>query len=86
MRAIGRYGSDLGPEGKAAVTGLLRCMDDGILDVRVTAIETLGALGADGLGADLKAVTDRLTDATRDSQKVVSEAAAASLKKIQGMP
>jgi HEAT repeat protein len=86
MRAIGRYGKDLGPEAKAAVTGLLRGMDDSVLDVRVAAIETLGTLGAEALGADLKAVTDRLTDATRDSQKVVSEAAATALKKIQGMP
>jgi HEAT repeat protein len=86
LRAIGRYGKELGPETKTAVTALLRCLDDSVLDVRVAAIETFGALGAEGLGTDLKAVTERLTDATRDSQKVVSEAAASSLKKIQGMP
>jgi HEAT repeat protein len=86
MHAIGRYGKELGPSTKDAVEALLRCLDDSVLDVRVAAIETFGTLGADGLGNDVKAVTDRLTDATRDSQKVVSEAAAASLKKIQGMP
>jgi HEAT repeat protein len=86
MHAISRYGKDLGPEGKAAITGLLRGLDDDVLIVRVAAIETLGELGAEGLGADLKAVTDRLTDATRDTQKAVSEAATAALKKIQGMP
>jgi hypothetical protein len=54
--------------------------------VRIAAVETLGTLGAEGVGDDLKAVTDRLDDATRDTQKAVADAAAAALKKIKGMP
>jgi HEAT repeat protein len=56
LRAIGRYGKELGPETKTAVTALLHCLDDSVLDVRVAAIETFGAQGAEGLGTDLKAV------------------------------
>ncbi len=86
MHAIGRYGKELGLQTKAAVEALLRCLDDSVLDVRVAAIETFGTLGADGLGDDVQAVTNRLKAAEGDSQKAVSEAAAAALKKIQGMP
>jgi HEAT repeat protein len=86
IHALGRYGKELGPDTKNAVTALLRCLDDSVLEVRVAAIEAFGTLGAEGLGADVEAVTKRLTDTTRDSQKVVSEAAIAALNKIQGMP
>jgi HEAT repeat protein len=84
MHALGQYGKDLGPHTRDVITALLQGMDDSVLEVRVAAIETLGILGAEGLGADSQAVLDRLTEATRDSTKAVSEAAAAALKRIQG--
>jgi HEAT repeat protein len=86
MHVLGQYGKELGPHTRDVVTGLLQAMDDTVLEVRVAAIETLGTLGAEGLGPDTQAVMDRLADASRDSSKAVSQAAAAALKKIQGMP
>jgi HEAT repeat protein len=89
MHALGGYGRELGDDTRAVVGGLLRGMDDNVLDVRLAAIETLGVLGTGGagdLGEDAKAVIDRLTEATRDAQKPVREAAAAALKRLQGMP
>lgn len=83
MHAVGRYGKDLGPRTKDAVTALLAGMNDSVLEVRIAAIETLGVLGPEGLGEDVKAVTERLTDALKDSQQAVRDAAAAALKKIQ---
>jgi HEAT repeat protein len=85
MHALGQYGKGLGPHARDVITGLLQAMEDSVLEVRVTAIETLGTLGAEGLGPDTQAVVDRLTEAARDSRKAVSEAATAALKKIQGM-
>jgi HEAT repeat protein len=86
MHALGGYGTELGANTRDVVAGLLGCLDDNVLEVRVAAIETLGTLGSDGLGDDTKVVTQRLTDATRDAQKAVREAAAAALKKLQGTP
>jgi HEAT repeat protein len=85
MHTLGQYGKELGPHARDVITALLQGMDDSVLEVRVAAIETLGILGAEGLGPDTKAVIERLTDAMRDSQKAVSDAANAALKKIQGM-
>jgi HEAT repeat protein len=86
MHAIGRIGKELAPGNKEVVIGLLRCLDDSVIEVRVAAVETFGALGAEGLGPDTKAVLDRLSDAARDSNKAVREAAAEALKKIKGTP
>lgn len=86
MHAIGRIGKELAPGNKEVVIGLLRCLDDSVIEVRVAAVETFGALGAEGLGPDTKAVLDRLADAARDSNKAVREAAAEALKKIKGTP
>jgi HEAT repeat protein len=84
LHAISRMGGELGDDRKAAILGILTCMDDNALEVRVAAIEALGNLGADNLGEQAKAVTNRLTEASRDPQKAVAEAAHVALKKLQG--
>jgi HEAT repeat protein len=84
LHTIGQMGKVLGTDSKAAVTAVLVCTDDNVLEVRVAAVEALGNLGPDGLGEQAKAVTDKLTEATRDSQKAVSDAAGVALKKLQG--
>jgi HEAT repeat protein len=86
MHALGRMGKELGPETSTVVTALLRGLDDSVIEVRVAAIETLGNLGSEALGADTKAVVTRLTEATRDSQKAIRDAAADALKKLKGAP
>jgi HEAT repeat protein len=86
MHALGQCGKVLGDQQKAVVTAILRCLDDSVLEVRLAAIETLGALGADGLGGDRKAVIERLADAERDTVTAIRAAATAALKKIQAMP
>lgn len=86
LHAISQMGRDLGDERKAAIEGILTALDDNVLEVRITAIEALGNLGAEGLGDQSKAAVSRLTAATRDPQKAVSEAAKVALKKLQGMP
>ena len=85
LHAISRMGGELGDDRKTAVLGIMACMDDNVLEVRVAAIEALGNLGPDGLGDSTKAAVDRLTGASRDPQKVISDAAKAALKKVQGM-
>jgi HEAT repeat protein len=86
LHAISRMGKELGDDRKTALVAILACMDDNVLEVRVAAIEALGNLGAaDSLGDQAKAVVNRLTEATRDPQKVISEAAQVALKKLQGM-
>lgn len=84
LHAISQMGRDLGDERKAAIDGIFTAMDDNVLEVRITAIEALGNLGAEGLGDQSKAAVTRLTAATRDPQKAVSEAAKVALKKLQG--
>lgn len=85
LHAISRMGKELGDERKPAIISVLTCMDDNVLEVRIAAIEALGNLGAaDGLGDQAGAVVTRLTEATRDPQKVISEAAQVALKKVRG--
>ena len=84
LHAVSRMGGELGDERKPAILGILACMDDNALEVRVAAIEALGNLGADNLGDQSRAVTNRLTEASRDPQKAVAEAAQVALKKLQG--
>jgi HEAT repeat protein len=83
LEAISRMGSELGDGRKGTIVAVMTCMDDNVLEVRVAAIEALGNLGAEGLGDQAKAVINRLTDATRDPQKAVSDAAKVALKKLQ---
>lgn len=82
LHAIGRI-KNLGEERKAIVTAILACLNDSVIEVRVAAIETFGALGAEGLGPDTKAVIDRLTEVSRDSQQDIRDAARNALKKIK---
>jgi HEAT repeat protein len=82
MHTLGNIGKDLGAERKNVVKALVAGMSDRVLEVRVAAVETLGALGPDGLGDELAGVIDRLTDAKRDSQKAVRDAATDALKKL----
>ncbi|MGH7168656.1 MAG: HEAT repeat domain-containing protein [Gemmataceae bacterium] len=84
LHAISHLGRDLGDDRKPVIDGILAAMDDNVLEVRITAIEALGNLGREGLGDQSKAAVTRLTAATRDPQKAVSEAAKVALKKLQG--
>jgi HEAT repeat protein len=84
LHSISQMGQALGDERKPTIEAILTAMDDNVLEVRIRAIEALGNLGAEGLGDEIKAVVTRLTAATRDPQKAVSEAAKVALKKLQG--
>jgi len=84
LHALSHLDRDLGDDRKSVIDGILAAMDDNVLEVRITAIEALGNLGAEGLGDQSKAAVTRLTAATRDPQKAVSEAAKVALKKLQG--
>jgi HEAT repeat protein len=84
LHAISQMGQELGDERKPAVDGILTAMDDNVLEVRIAAIEALGNLGTEGLGDQSNGVVARLTAATRDPQKAVSEAAKVALKKLKG--
>lgn len=84
LHALSHLGQDLGDDLKSVIDAILAAMDDNVLEVRITAIEALGNLGPEGLGDQSKAAVTRLTAATRDPQKAVSEAAKVALKKLQG--
>jgi HEAT repeat protein len=86
MHVIGHLGRDLGPEGKEIVKELLKITGEAAFEVRVSAIETLGNLGADALGDELPAVLDRLTELTKDTQRGVREAAEEARKKLKQTP
>lgn len=85
MQSLGRMGKDLDKDRKEAVAALLKAMDDVSLEVCVSAIETLGALGGDGLGSEVGEVVKRL-DALllREGRKSIREATQATLDKIKG--
>jgi HEAT repeat protein len=85
MHALGQMGRDLGDEAPSVVKLLLKTLEDPVIEVRVAALETFGNLGQEALGADAKAVVDRVTDLTRNSRKEVREAAENALKKLKGM-
>jgi HEAT repeat protein len=84
LHALGGMGEALGDRRKEVVTGLLRAMNDSVLEVRLAAIQGLGRLGPDGLGEDKEAVLDRLDEASRDSRTAVQEAARQAIDKIKG--
>lgn len=86
LHALSQMGRELGDQRNPAILGILAAMDDNVLEVRVTAIEALGNLGADNLGDQSKVVVEKLTAATRDPQKAIGEAARVALKKLQGSP
>ena len=81
MHALGRMGPDLGDEVKDVVAVLLPHLNDQILEVRVAAIQALGAIGREALGEDLKKVTARLSAQADDSRAAVRDACPATTPK-----
>jgi HEAT repeat protein len=87
MHALGRMGPDLGDEVKDVVALLLPHLNDQILEVRVAAIQALGAIGREPLGEDLlKKVVNRLSAQADDSRTVVRDAANAALGRLKNKP
>jgi HEAT repeat protein len=86
MHALGRMGPDLGDEVKDVVAVLLPHLNDQILEVRVAAIQALGAIGREALGEDLKKVTARLSAQADDSRAAVRDAANAALGRLKSKP
>jgi HEAT repeat protein len=86
MHALGRLGPDLGDEGKDVVAVLLPHLNDQILEVRVAAIQALGAMGREALGEDLKKVVARLSAQADDSRAAVRDAANAALARLKSSP
>ncbi len=86
LHTLGRMGGELGEQRKDTILGIMARMDDNALEVRIAAIAALANLGTDGLGDQFKDAVNRLTEASRDPQKDIAEAAKAALKKVQGMP
>jgi HEAT repeat protein len=79
-------GKQLGGDAREVITALLVGLNDGVAEVRLAAVEALGALGSDTLGADAPAVRERLGAVSRDSQKAVRDAALDALKKLAPTP
>ena len=86
LHALGRMGAELASDRKSVVAAVLARLNDRVVEVRVAALETLGALGPDGLGPDLGLVVGRIGETSRDSQKAVRDAAQEALKKLRPMP
>lgn len=87
MNALGRMGKELDKDRKAAVAALIKATEDPNVEVCVSALETLGALGAEGLAGEAGAVTKKL-DAIllREGRKSVREAAQSAREKILAPP
>ncbi len=83
MHALGRMGPDLGGDVKDVVAVLLPHLKDQILEVRIAAIQALGAIGREALGGDLKKVTDPLSAQADDSRAAVRDAANAALARLK---
>jgi HEAT repeat protein len=83
LHAIGQQGSVFGTEGRASVTAVIACLHDRVVDVRVAAAETLGALSLEAPETDVAQIREPLQEATHDGQKAVRDAAAEALKKMQ---
>ncbi len=83
LRSFARIGKDLGPDVKEVAALLRQGTDDPLLEVRLAAIETLGNLGADNLGAEATAVRERLMQLSESGEKDVREAAQTALKKLE---
>lgn len=83
LHALGRMGDELRGQRKAVVAVVLKAMDDPNVEVCISAVETLGALGADGIGGEMKDVVKQL-DALlkREGRKSIREAATATRDKL----
>jgi HEAT repeat protein len=86
MHALGRMGPDLGEDVKDVVAVLLPHLNDQILEVRVAAIQALGAIGNKALGDDLKKVVARLSAQADDGRAAVRDAANAALARLKSNP
>jgi HEAT repeat protein len=86
LHAIGQQGSVLGPDARATIKAVIACLGDRVVEVRVAAAETIAAIGAEPLGADLAIARERLREATHDGQKAVRDAAEEALKKLAPSP
>jgi HEAT repeat protein len=84
MQALGKLKADLGDQRKEAIRNLLKALEDGNSEVIVTAVETLGVLGAEGLGGDADEVLKKIDVViNREGRKVIQEAARAAREKIR---
>ena len=86
LQTIVKMGEVLEDQRKPAVKAMLKATEDSIIEVAVTAVESLGALSQVGGLADLKAdVLKRLSDIDkRDGRKALREASANARAKIEG--
>jgi HEAT repeat protein len=85
LYAFGHIGKDLGGEVGPVTMLLLAALKDPTVEVRLAAIQTLGALGPDTLGSNLEEVRKRLTEQSKDSTPEVRDAALAALKRLMGI-
>jgi HEAT repeat protein len=87
MQILGRMGKELDSNRKEAVKALLKSTEDLNVEVCVAAIESLGALSADGLASEADGVVKKLDRIlTRESRKAVLDAAQAARDKIRPKP
>ena len=86
LHALGRLGPDLGADAKDVLAVLILRFDDDLIEVRVAAIQAVGAFGRDALGAGLNDAVARLTIAAGDSRPEVRDAATAALARLKGNP
>lgn len=84
MHALGRMGKELNDERKSAVAALLHAVEEPNVEVCVTAIETLGVLGAEGLGTEVEEVVRKLDLVlAREGRKSIREAAQTARDRIR---
>ena len=84
MHALSRLSKELDKNRKKAVQAMLKAVDDNSLVIRVSAVEALGGMSAEGLGDEAKAVVKKLDSLLRrESNKNLLEAAKAARDKIR---
>jgi HEAT repeat protein len=84
MQVLGRMGKDLEGNRKEAVKALLRSAEESNVEVCVAAIESLGALSAEGLGGEADDAVKKLEAILRrEGRKSIREAAQAAIDRIR---
>jgi HEAT repeat protein len=84
LHALGRMGKELDKERKDAVQAILKAADDPNVEVCVSAVESLGSLGIEGLGGELDDVKKKIEIIlTREGRKSIREAAQATRDKLR---
>jgi HEAT repeat protein len=86
MHALGRLGKHLGDSRKAAIAGLRQGLADQAAEVRLAAIVALRELGPGVIGDELKAVRAELVLAKNAPEKLISDAAEATIKELDRKP